>query len=84
MDARNTKPARRVVTVGEAASIYREARHTRRRNVRRSRQFVSAAACLCPLAALERMLAGTTAATTTRRARDDLAARRRTASGFAR
>jgi hypothetical protein len=59
MDARNTKPARRVVTVGEAASIYREARHTRRRNVRRSRQFVSAAA-LCPLAALERMLAGTT------------------------
>jgi hypothetical protein len=60
MDARNTKPARRVVTVGEAASIYREARHTRRRNVRRSRQFVSAAACLCPLAALERMLAGTT------------------------
>lgn len=62
MDARNTKPARRVVTVSEAASILRISRGSA--NEAAKRKEISTIRIgrrlLVPLAALERMLAGNT------------------------
>jgi len=62
MDARNTKPARRLVTVGEAASILRTSRGSAYEAAKRKEIPTIRIGCrlLVPLAALERMLAGNT------------------------
>jgi excisionase family DNA binding protein len=60
MDARKTKPEGRVVTVGEAASILRISRGSAYEAVKRKEipTIRIGRRLLVPLAALERMLAG--------------------------